>query len=205
MNIYPIAYFPPIPWFAAAIQEESVVIEVCQHFRKQQYTNRAFIRVANRTLPLTIPVERRGDKVPILLKKVSQAEPWAGNHWRTLVNAYKNAPYFEFYADQMEGFFQQDFHSLMEVLEKSLMLSEEMLGLQLNRRFSEEYFPSGHYDQDFRRGFDPSLQKLPEWFIGTPYTQVFEGFVPGLSILDLILNKGPESRLFLRESYRRRD
>ncbi|MEZ4774850.1 MAG: WbqC family protein [Bacteroidia bacterium] len=201
MNIYPICYFPPVSWFAAAIREKNLTVEVWQHFRKQQYTNRAFIRVANRTLPLTIPVERRGDKVPIREKKISQAEPWAGNHWRTLVNAYRNAPYFEFYESRLEKFFQQEFIYLTDLLTASLDLSQEILGIELNISYTEAYFPEAHYGRDFRQSFDPSLQTLPEWFLVVPYTQVFDGFVPGLSILDMAFNLGPESRLFLRQSY----
>lgn len=201
MNIYPICYFPPVTWFAAAIREKNIALEVCQHFRKQQYTNRTFIRVANRTLPLTIPVERRGDKVPIRDKKISQAEAWAGNHWRTLENAYRNAPYFEFYEDKLANFYKQEFLYLTDLLSASLELSKEMLGIELNAEYSTAYFPPAHYDRDFRHTFDPSLQTLPEWFVVSPYTQVFEGFVPGLSVLDLVFNLGPESRLFLRHSY----
>ncbi|MEZ4827055.1 MAG: WbqC family protein [Bacteroidia bacterium] len=201
MNIYPICYFPPVPWFVAARRESVVRLEVCQHFRKQQYTNRAFIRVPNRVFPLTIPVERRGDKVAIRDKKISYAENWPDNHWRTIQNAYKHAPYFAYYESEIRNFYSRKPLFLPDLLTDSLHLSFKMTGLEIPFEFTEAYHPPETYHHDYRQAFDPGLHTLPPWFTAIPYVQLFEGFVPGLSILDLALNLGPESRLLLDRSY----
>lgn len=200
MNIYPICYFPPIPWFSAAIQENTLLLEVHQHYRKQQFTSRTWIRASNRTLPLTVPVGKRGAKIPIKDKRISYSEKWPHQHWQSLIAAYANSPYFEFYREDLEAFFQQEFTFLPDLLLASLELTKGILQADFKVMLTEEYLLSEAYEADFRNSFDPSLQQLPDWFGAREYPQVFEGFVPGLSILDLVFNLGPESRLYLLES-----
>ena len=201
MTIFPIAYFPPIPWFAAAIREKDIILEVCQHFRKQQYTNRMQIKGPNRIMPLTVPVGRKGAKLPIKEKKISYSENWQRQHWRSLIAAYKGSPYFEFYDHKMEPLFAQEFESLIDLNVATIKTCLDILGIEIEMSFSRSFEESETYNQDFRNDFDPSLKTLPDWFNTIPYVQVFDGFTPGLSILDLIFNLGPESRLLLKKSF----
>ena len=202
MNIYPIGYFPSIPWYTAAIQEESVLLEVSQYFRKQQITNRMHIRVANRVFPLTIPIKRRGAKVRINEKQISYAEDWPAHHWKSLKSAYANSPYFEYYAYELNQLYEEKPVSLLDFLKSCLEWSFTQLGVETHLEFTEEYQEASHYDTDFRTAIDPRNKVLPNWFYPHRYTQVFEGFELGLSILDLLFNLGPESTQFLRRSKR---
>ncbi|MEL7343096.1 MAG: WbqC family protein, partial [Bacteroidota bacterium] len=44
-------------------------------------------------------------------------------------------------------------------------------------------------------------KQWPEWYRSNPYPQVFDGFSPDLSIVDLLFNEGPSSAQILRLSY----
>ena len=156
------------------------------------------IRASNRVLPLTIPIQRRGQRMPIRDKKISYAENWQKQHWGSLQAAFRNSPYFEYYEDQLSLFYQRKYEFLLDLNLAILEVIWQWLGLEGKIRFSQEYFPTTHYQLDLRLAFDPSGKTIPDWFRAVPYTQVFEGFVPGLSILDLLCNLGPESRKILQ-------
>ena len=67
--------------------------------------------------------------------------------------------------------------------------------------------PSGHYGADFREVLHPKRPDtvLKDLGLEKPYFQVFArkyGFIPNLSIMDLLFNEGPDSILFLKTSSR---
>jgi hypothetical protein len=201
LNVYPIAYFPPIPWFVAARREEAFLLEVCQHYRKQQITNRMWIKGPNRALPLTIPVERRGARAPIRDKKISYAENWQKQHWYSWIAAYRNSPYFEYYEDDFRPLFEQKYVYLVDLLTEALGVLWQKLDLALRYSYTEEYHPASFYGRDFRMDFQAGLEAFPLWFQPQVYPQVFPGFTPGLSIVDLLFNEGPNCRLLLDRCY----
>lgn len=200
MIVLPIAYFPPISWYSAISTEEMVLIEIFQHYRKQQYTNRMYIRSANRVLPLSIPVTRRGMRMPIREKKISYQEDWQKQHWQSLVSAYRNSPYFLYYEDELQKLFQTKPIFLFDMLEASLTFVQDKLQLPIDLNYTQEYFAQEEYgENDFRNTFDPARKELPSWFVSTTYMQVFEGFEPNLSILDVLFNLGPAGKRILAE------
>ena len=67
--------------------------------------------------------------------------------------------------------------------------------------------PSGPYGDDYREVLHPKRPDtvLKDLGLEKPYFQVFArkyGFIPNLSIMDLLFNEGPDSILFLRTSNR---
>ena len=73
----------------------------------------------------------------------------------------------------------------------------ELIGLKTELSLTDDYLtePSS---QDLREAFSPKTESsLPL----RPYYQVFDqkfGFVPDMSVLDLLFNMGPESILYLK-------
>lgn len=202
MAIFPIAYFPSISWFSAAIQYDSVELEVSQYFRKQQYTNRMWIKGANGDMKLSIPVERRGAKMPIKEKKISYAENWQLQHFRSWEAAYRNSPYYEYYIDDFRPLFEKQYIYLVDLLEDSLSLCQTKLGLELEVKRTQEFKPKVKGDQnDWRSAFDPTRQKLVAGYAPKNYPQVFDGFSADLSIVDLLFNEGQASPSFITNRY----
>jgi hypothetical protein len=200
--VFPLCYFPPIPWFVAALQEPgSLSLELHQPYRKQQFSSRAHIRVPNRVMLLTIPVERRSARAALHQKRISYAEPWPHQHWQALRTSYGNSPFFEFFAPELEQLYQSPPLVLSELLLESTKLSIKWLGLDISLRLTEALRPEATYARDYRAAFDPSLRSLPPWFAAHPYPQVFGEFQAGLSILDLLCNLGGESRAYLLDNW----
>lgn len=200
MNIFPIYYFPPIPWFALAIRESNIVLEVQQYYRKQQLTNRTYIKTANGILPLIIPVGRKGKSTKIWEKNASRTHRWKEIHWRSISHAYKNSAYFTYYEDRFRLCFENDTTKLVEILIQTIEVSLKSIGKQLVINPTKTFSKTDKYRLDFREAFFNYKNYNPNWFNPVPYYQVFGEFESGLSILDLIFNAGPESKNILLNS-----
>lgn len=139
--------------------------------------------------------------MPMKEKRISYQEDWQRQHWNSLIAGYKNSPYFDYYADELKVCLDAQFDLLMDLHLALLKVLMNWLGWEGSINLTEEYLPSDHYSHDFRAAFDPSLKRLPDWFVPVQYPQVFEGFQAGLSILDLLFNEGPAARTLLLTSY----
>ena len=104
-----LAYLPPVVWFQKIKQVDSVYIEKQEHYVKQSYRNRCHVLGANGVLPLTIPIISTHDKQLITDVKISYDEKWQQQHWRTIESAYRNSPYFIYYADALKPFYQKKY------------------------------------------------------------------------------------------------
>ena len=196
-------YFPDILTTAAMVQSEQILFEVCDNYQKQSYRNRMYIGTANGRLLLNIPVKHTGTGGH---KKTADAQIessflWQRQHWRSLVIAYRTSPFFEFYEDELHPLFHTDYESLLEFNKATLDCIFELLDSTPNTHYTTTY--KMNYDdseiQDLRMLAD--AKRKPE--ITLPrYRQVFEektGFIPHLSVLDLIFNLGPESLSYLTD------
>ncbi len=196
--IFPACFFPPIPWYAAAMRHSHIVLDGEAPYRKQQLNSRSYIKVSNRVLPLTLPIEKRDHHDPIIEKRVSYAEKWPHQHWMSLISAYTHSPYFEYYRDELQQLYQSRPASLPDWLLKSTQWGLSCIGwtgtLQWSRQVQNEKLIAA---KDYRNEFDAKRKKLPSWFIPEPYPQVFGGFSAGLGVMDLIFNLGPEARGYL--------
>lgn len=141
--------------------------------------------------------------MPIRDKKISYAEKWQQQHWKSWVSAYRNSPYFEYYEDHFRPLFERRYEFLQDLLLDSIGLCIQQLKITLAVDVSKTYRPAEALSslQDRRREFDPSRKKWPDWYTSHPYPQVFEGFSPDLSIIDLLFNEGQASAQLLRQSY----
>lgn len=200
--ILPLFYCPPLSWFAAACQESAIVLDVMQPYRKQLYTNRMHIRVSNRVMALSVPVGRRDKNVPIKEKRISHQEPWQRQHMRSIQYAYQNSPFYEYYADQFTPLFKKPYEWLVDYNLDWMHALLSLLKLDVEMKVTEVFEEKGSYDRDYRQDFDPTRKDMPSWFVEKPYLQVFEGFESNLSIIDLLCNEGPESKLLLKGMFK---
>lgn len=203
MKIFPVYYFPSVAWFAAAVHEKSIVLEKWQHFRKQNYFNRMEVKIPNGTLRLSIPIQKAHERTPIGERKISHAWHWRKDHWKSIESALRSSPYFEFFEDRIEGFYQKEWDSLFDYNLAIITLIRDTLRLDFDWTISESYLPSEAYSGDFREGLAVNKGEMPEWFVPQPYPQVFgDEFSPDLSILDLMCNKGMETEMILKSCYK---
>lgn len=194
------SYFPNIAALATMVKADSFEFEVCDNFQKQTYRNRCFIYGANGKLLLNIPVVHT-QKDRKLYKDVlaSKDSNWQSIHWKSLESAYKTSPYFEFYEDDLRPLFELKVKYLLDFNLKCLETIFDCLQLDFNYTETsnfEKVLPSNLDARTLIKSKKEIAQNL------TPYTQVFSnkhGFIPNLSVLDLICNEGPNAFSYLEE------
>lgn len=201
MKIFPVYYFPPVSWFAAAVHAESIVLERWQYYRKQHFYNRMEIKTPDKVLRLSIPICKAAEHTPVGERRISHEWNWRHDHWKSIESALRSSPYFEFFEDRIAAFYAEPWDSLFDFNVGILTMVRDSLRLPLSWTVSEKYFLADHYAADYREAFDPKGGYMPPWFQPKAYVQVFgDVFSPDLSILDLMCNKGPETERILRES-----
>lgn len=195
--IYP-TYFPNIAHFWTVVNADSVYFEVCDNYQKQSFRNRTEIYAANGKLALTVPVSY-SQKNRQLYKdvKIANEEPWQIQHLKSLQSAYSMSPFFEYYIDELMPLFEKEFNYILDLNLKCFEVLLNSLQLDLSPVHTTTFEKEPVNKTDFRhlaqRKFEaPTLQ---------PYTQVFtekHGFIPNLSILDVLFNEGPNTELYLK-------
>lgn len=191
-------YIPTIVQMVALAKADEIVFEVHDNYQKQTYRNRAYIATSTGKLLLNIPIKHSKDENRLRYCDV-QAEdsfPWQSQHWKSLETAYRTSPFFEFYEDELKPLFTKDAPLLMAHNFEVLTLICELLDLDIDYTKSSEYFREP--PQKDLRYLANVKRETP--FKLTPYTQVFgnnHGFLPNLSILDLLFNEGPNTLHYL--------
>ncbi|MEI6139488.1 MAG: WbqC family protein [Mariniphaga sp.] len=202
------AYLAPIQYFTKLIGYSEVQVEICESYLKQTYRNRTIILTANGPIQLSLPVtDGPGAKGPIRDIELSYDHQWQQIHWRGISSAYNNSPFFEYYADDLAPYYHEKrwkylFDFNLEI-QNTLF---ECLDIKKDIKFTDDYVPLGKVPEtmeDMRHNIHPKPQKqsVDPHFSPKPYTQVFHekfGFIPNLSILDLMFNEGPETVSNLR-------
>ena len=196
------AYCAPVQWFQKLNRYDAVVVEQYDNFLKQTYRNRCIIATANGTQTLTIPVEK-GDSDKCLMRdvRISDHGNWRRLHWNALATAYGDSPFFDYYVDDLRPFYEQRFAFLLDFNMQMTAKLCELLDITPNISLSEEYVKDVESGvDDFREVIRPKHPMPDADFIPKPYYQVYaqrHGFIPNLSILDLLFNMGNEALFYL--------
>lgn len=203
-------YLPSIAYFASLQDADEIILERHEHFIKQTYRNRCYINTSHGKEDLIIPLtskygylpERQG-KVLITDIRIDYHQKWVNNHWRTIQSAYGKAPFFEFYADDLQKalFYQHEF--LYDLNFQLLTLCLKWLKWQkpIKESLSYEKVPKKELI-DLRNRILAKKTGI-QTFIGhfPSYTQVFgNAFVPDLSLLDVIFCMGPGAAALIRQT-----
>ena len=191
--LLPTAYLAPISYYAILLQHPNCSIELNEHFIKQSIRNRCEIYGANGKLRLTIPKERKGSSKTIIESlKISYKQNWQKEHWNAIVSAYNSSPFFEYYKDELQPLFEEKEEYLVEFNSKLQKVILDLLQEKNTFKNTSKYLHQGDFSD--LRNYHWELKNQEK------YDQVFmekQGFIPNLSILDLLFNLGPESSDYL--------
>ena len=201
-------YFGPVQWYQKLYRHEEVQIEQWESFLKQTYRNRCLIATTQGIQALTVPVER-GTSQQIRDIRISDHGNWRHLHWNALMSAYGESPFFEYYQDDIRPFFEERWAYLFDFNEAIREKMCELLDIQPKVTFSSTYHHPADISltshllpltSDYREAINPKHPQPDSEFEPKPYYQVYQqkhGFLPNLSILDLLFNMGPEGIFYL--------
>ena len=201
--LLPTAYLAPIPYYRLLLRAADVHIEAWEHYPKQTLRNRCLIATSGGVQALTVPVARPGNpKAPTRDIRISDHGRWRHLHWQALVSAYGMSPFFEYYADDFAPFYERRYEFLLDYNMALQSLVCGLLDISPTVGLTEEYVPPMSVADDLREAFTPRVPRPvhPDLPPPRPYYQVFgrkHGFLPDLSIVDLLFNMGNESVLYL--------
>lgn len=204
MQLFPLYYLAPVSYYSrlyrTLLSGEEWAFDAADRWEKQTLRSRCYIACPDGPQRLTFPIQHRAPQptpsraesspfkgeLERVSEKVSLTRDillsdhgnWRHQHWQALVSAYDQSPFFAYYADDFRPHFLPGAHSSLWDFNLALHnVVADCLDL----------------------GNLPSSPPIGEVRDG-PYYQVFAtrtGFLPGLSIVDLIFNMGPEARLWL--------
>ena len=195
-------YFGPIQWYQKLNRYDNCLVEQYDHFVKQTYRNRCVIASTAGLQSLTVPTEAyEGPKCYMRDIRISDHGNWRHLHWNALASAYGESPFFEFYADDLRPFYEKHWDYLIDFNMAITQKMCELLDIHPSIKLSNSYTKAEETEfDDFRDVIRPKHPQPDPTFSPRPYYQVFarkHGFLPNLSILDLLFNEGNEAVLFL--------
>lgn len=201
MIYLPLYYLGPVSHYSrmyrALVSGEGFQYDAEDRWEKQTLRSRCYVAGSQGVMLLSVPVQHQS--VDTLTEgALAEGTPrpkdtltahmllsshgnWRHQHWNALVSNYRQSPFFDYYADDFEQIYKSD--SFSTLWEFNLAL-HEIVAAHLG---FDELPPVGALDQ--RADF--AIRE---------YYQVFRnrtGFLSDLSVVDLLFNMGPESRLYL--------
>jgi len=200
------AYLPPVQYFTKLYAAPHIYEERCDHYVKQTYRNRTVIDSPAGALALTIPVEHDDVAKPITRDiRISDHGNWRHLHWMALVSTYEKSPYFYYYADDFRPFYERKYKYLVDFNEALCKTLCALIDLAPTVQLTTAYADAAALGaDDLREAIRPKRDfSTDAHFCPAPYYQVFaarHGFLPNLSMADLLFNMGPEACIVLRRS-----
>lgn len=198
MAIFIPTYFSPIAQYAEIVKaSDDITFEMHDNYQKQSYRNRCYIYNGNGKQLLSIPVKHQSKSGRKKTKDtlIENDFPWQDQHFKSLQTAYRTSPYFEFFEDDIAPIFERKYKFLHDVTIDTFLFIAD--GLQIANDFKKTSNYSVTTDEkDFRLLAERKHQ--PE-NVTQPYVQMFDdkhGFIPNLSILDLLFMEGPNAHSY---------
>jgi hypothetical protein len=189
-------------------------------YTKNDWRNRNIIKTANGATWLSIPV-----RVRTLAQKINQTyslnNNWCEKHYRTIKQSYSKSKYFNYYIDIFKEFYQnRNQRNLVSIIDHLNVIIFKILEINTKIIYSSDLNVSGNRNERLvkilkKLGANTYLsgpsaisyidQELfrtnkinIEWvsYEMPVYDQLYDSFLPNLSIIDLIFNTGKEANYY---------
>jgi hypothetical protein len=202
--------------------DEFVLFDDVQYTRRD-WRNRNRIKTSAGLAWLSIPVSSKGQFESPIKDICVEDRTWASRHWRTIRSNYARAAHFRSYAERLERLYLEcDESHLSAVNRRFLSAICDILGIETKISWSWEYEilagqterlvsicrqakadayisgPSAAAYIDAQQFADAGVE-LVYFNYGTypTYQQLFPPFEHSVSVLDLILNEGPNAQRYM--------
>lgn len=209
-----------MPWlgfFHKISQAETFIILDSVQYSKNYFQNRNKIRTANGWCWLTVPVKNNFGTLIKDIQIDNTDRRWQKKYWDSIYFSYKKAPFFADYAPSLESLCKKERDCLSELniclileLLKSLRLAPKIIKaselkargkggdliLNICRELKADVYISGISGKEYldAKQFQTSnIELVFQEFHHPIYKQLYESFIPCMSIIDLLFNHGPNS------------
>lgn len=217
-------YFLPVEECGLLLAADVVVVADTFQFSRKSARHRAAIKSAAGARWLTVPVSGGAAAARLCDLAIDNSQPWPEEHWRAMEYNYHNAAYFPYYAGEIERLLASGAVKLAELLE----LTFEMVwrGLHAGARtvLASQLEPLADRSDrviawaracgadryllrpvelellDRERIAAAGIALSPCEYRTAPYHQQYDGFLPGLSVLDLLFNEGPAAASIIKRN-----
>jgi hypothetical protein len=192
-----------------------VVLDNVQ-FRKNYYQNRNKVRTADGWAWFTVPVSRNLETL-ICDVVISEDARWKAKWWNTISLSYKRSPFFEEYGGRIKDVFEMRYDKLSDLnialltllcgmlgIRTKFMLASQMaiketgsdLILDICKKSGADIYLSGISGKEYLKLDDFKNEGIAlefQEFHHPIYKQLYEPFLPCMSVIDLIFNHGEKS------------
>lgn len=217
-GIHQLHYLPWLRYFQKIARSDVFVVLDDIQYNKNGYQNRNRIKTPRGALMLTVPVfERFGQSLDNV--SIDNKRNWARKHWRSIEQYYGRAPYFATYAPPLQGFYAQRWNGLNDLNRAMLAFFLETLAIETPVVYSSDlkvpgeatarlvnliravggtaYLTGAHALDAYLDASELEAAgiglAIQSW-TAPAYPQCGGAFIPDLSVVDLIMNCGPQSR-----------
>jgi len=199
-------YLGNIQYYAELLRHQNIVLEQYEFFEKSTFRNRCYIAGSNGKLMLSIPLIGGRQQHAITKDvRIDYTYHWQKSHWHSIESAYRSTAYFDYYQDSFRPLYKHQQTFLFDFNLQLLQTILKILKVERTITFSEAYhkiYPSEQLN-DLRNSIHPKqLKPASSLSPSMPtYFQIFAhkyGFLPNLSIIDLLFAKGPDTLSYLQ-------
>jgi len=218
VGIHQLHYLPWLRYFhKIACSDVFVVLDNIQ-YNKNGFQNRNRIKTPQGGHLLTVPVLDRFAQ-PLDAVEIDNRRNWTRKHWRTIEQSYGRAPFFDAYGAPLKPFYTRHWESLNALNRAMLPYFLEALGITTPILFASDLNVPGEATERLIRlvrvaggtayltgayALDAYLDtaameeagirlEIQSW-CAVPYPQLHGPFEPDLSIVDLLVHCGLQSR-----------
>jgi hypothetical protein len=212
-------YLPWLRYFHKVASCDLFVVADNIQFNKNGWQNRNKIKTDKGWDYLTVPVFHK--QVQLLSEaRIENTQPWRRKHWGSLASYYHKAPYFKDHEAFFRKVYETDWENLNDLNYEILFYLVKALGIKTKiirssdlklkgeaterlvnicKELGAKTYLSGAYAAeaylDSRLFEREGIELLFQKFECPCYPQLYSeaGFIPDLSIVDLLFNCGPTS------------
>ena len=218
------AYLPWLGYFDRIAKSDLHIVLDSVQFEKRSFINRNKIRVGDTWSWLTVPVKTKKKflNLDIYNLKIDNSLNWRKKHLKSIIQNYSNSNYFEDHFKFFEKTYGTEWHNLNQLIEyinkyileclniKTKLMSSHQLNpklrksnliLELCQKVEAREYLSGPFGRDYlnKRDFDKLGIKINFHDYSHPtYSQTKSGFLPYMSVIDLLFNEGNNSMKILK-------